>query len=101
MKKSNFIFYVFSVLVIFFITACISNETANSDKVSQSEIYQIYSVTYNAGDMELSARATLRFGGSSGTTLLLVKPSTVFFNNEEMPMENGSFSGTYYVISIT
>ncbi len=99
MQKSKIICYVSTFLVIFLLSACASNETANSDKVSQSEIYQIYSVSYNSGDMELSARATLRFGGSNGTTLLLVKPSIVKFNNEEMSMEHGSFSGTYYEIN--
>jgi hypothetical protein len=99
MQKSNLLLQTLFMLVTFIMFSCASNETANSDKVSQSEIYQIYSISYNAGDMELSARATFRFGGSNGTTLLLVKPSIVKFNNEEMPMEQGSFSGTYYEIN--
>jgi len=97
--KKTVILYFIQAAIIFLLSSCASNETANSDNVKQSEIYQIYSVSYNAGEMELSARATFRFGGHNGTTLLLVKPSLVTFNNEEMPMESGSFSGTYYEIN--
>jgi len=99
MKNLNILLFIQSVFIVFFITACDSNEAANSDKVRQSEIYQSDSVSYNAGDMELSARVTFRFAGSNGTTLLLVKPSTVLFNNEEMPMDHGSFAGTFYEIN--
>jgi hypothetical protein len=97
MKKSGL--FILSIIILIIISSCASNETANSDKVNQSEIYQIYSVSYNAGDMELSARATFRFGGSNGTTLMLVNPSIVKFNTEEMPYKHGAFSGTYYEIN--
>jgi hypothetical protein len=76
--------------------SCVSNETANSDTVKQSEIYQSYTITYDEGDMELSATAFFRFGGSAGTTLNLVKPSSVTFNGEEMAMGKNIFSGTFY-----
>jgi len=91
MKK---IFIVFVVVCAF--TCCVSNETANSDSVKQSEIYQSYTITYDAGDMELSATAFFRFGGSAGTTLNLVKPSSISFNGSEMAMGKNIFSGTFY-----
>jgi len=47
-------------------------------------------------ERELTATATFRFGGANGTTLLLVKPSSVLFENQAMPNENNVFSGTYY-----
>ncbi len=81
---------------IMMLAACASNDTANSDTVKQSEIYQSYSITYDAGDKELSASASYRFGGSTGTTLALLKPSGVTFNGESMRQENNIFSGTYY-----
>jgi hypothetical protein len=77
-------------------TQCASNETANSDAVKQSEIFQQYSVGYNMAERELTATATFRFGGANGTTLLLVKPSSVLFENQAMPNETNVFSGTYY-----
>lgn len=93
--KKNFITSA-AVLFILFLSACVSNETANSDTVKQSEIYQGYTITYNEGDMELSATASFRFGGSAGTTLNLVKPSTITFNGQEMAMGKNIFAGTFY-----
>lgn len=83
-------------LTIMFLSSCVSNETANSDTVKQSEICQSYTVTYDAGDRELSATAFFRFGGSAGTTLNLVKPSSIKFNGTEMAMGKNIFSGTFY-----
>lgn len=82
--------------MLLFLFSCVSNETANSDAVKQTEIYQSYTITYDAGDMELSATAFFRFGGSTGTTLNLVKPSSITFNGEEMAMGKNIFSGTFY-----
>jgi len=92
----NLLFFFFAVALIFMLPACVSNETANSDTVKQSEIYQSYTITYDAGDMELSASAFFRFGGSAGTTLNLVKPSNITFNGTEMAMGKNIFSGTFY-----
>lgn len=97
MKKNLII--VYAIFVIFFLSACVSNETANSDTVKQSEIYQGYTITYNSGDMELSATAFFRFGGSAGTTLNLVKPSKITFNGNEMAMGKNIFAGTFYEIN--
>lgn len=81
------------------LSSCGSTDTANSDAVKQSEIYQSYTVTYDAGDRELYASASFRFGGSTGTTLNLVNGSGVTFDQEAMAMENNMFSGTFYRIS--
>ncbi len=94
MKK--LILTLFTSAILFFLPACVSNETANSDTVKQSEIYQSYNVTYDAGDLELSASAFFRFGGAAGTTLSLVKPSNITFNGTEMAMGKNIFSGTFY-----
>lgn len=83
-------------LPVLLISACVSSDTANSDTVKQSEIYQSYSVSYDAGDMELSATAYFRFGGSGGTTLLLTKPSNITFDGQEMAMGKSMFTGSYY-----
>jgi hypothetical protein len=77
-------------------SSCASNDTANSDTVKQSEIYQSYTITYDAGDIELSATAFFRFGGSTGTTLNLVKPSNITFNGTDMALGKNIFSGTFY-----
>lgn len=87
---------VATAAALFFAWGCASNDTANSDTVKQSEIYQSYTVTYNSGEKELSATASFRFGGSGGTTLLLVKPAGVTFNNIEMASTSNIFMGTFY-----
>jgi hypothetical protein len=97
MKKLSYLF--FAMILFPFLNSCVSNETANSDTVKQSEIYQSYTVTYDAGDMELSSTAFFRFGGSAGTTLNLVKPSKIIFNGQEMAMGKNIFSGTFYETS--
>ena len=84
------------ILFVLMLYSCVSNDTANSDTVKQNEIYQSYTITYDAGDMELSATAFFRFGGASGTTLNLVKPSNILFNGQEMNLEKNIFSGTFY-----
>ena len=98
MKKIVFKSLLVGTIAIMF-ASCASNETANSDTVSQSEIYQSYSVDYNDADMELSATASFRFGGNKGTTLALISPSQVTFNGEKMAQDNNMFSGTFYKIN--
>lgn len=97
MKKTAFILILASLPLIFW--QCASNETANSDAVKQTEIYQSYSVIYNAGEKELEATAGFRFGGANGTTLLISQPGKVVFNGESMPSANNIFMGTYYKIN--
>lgn len=97
MKRPFAIIY-FAFVVLFF-SSCASNDTANSDTVKQSEIYQSYTITYDAGDLELSSTAFFRFGGSTGTTLNLVKPSSITFNGTEMALGKNIFSGTFYEIN--
>lgn len=94
--KNTILIAAFCLLALSFITSCVSNETADSDKVAQSEIYQTYSVSYSMTDGKMTLFASFRFGGNAGTTLRLVKPSTVTWNGKEMQAENNIFQGTYY-----
>jgi hypothetical protein len=81
------------------LSACWSNETANLSDVKQTEVHQSYWITYDASDKELSASASFRFGGGTGTTLLLDGDAEVAFDGEKMAMENNFIQGTYYSIS--
>jgi hypothetical protein len=87
---------IFPLLMIALLCSCGSTDTASSDSVKQSEIYQSYSLNYNAGDREMSATASFRFGGSTGTTLKLDGESSVSLNGEKMSPEEGIFTGTFY-----
>lgn len=92
MNKIKFLICSIAVVLI----SCKSNETADSDKVVQTEIYQSYSVSYDAASKKQELGASFRFGGSNGTTLRLVKESNVTWNGQLMQEDNSIFSGTYY-----
>ncbi|MBU0489127.1 MAG: hypothetical protein KKA07_18510 [Bacteroidetes bacterium] len=78
------------------LTGCASTETAKSDAVKQSEIYQDYNIEYDAGSEELSVDVTFRFGGDKGTTLELSGDSKILFNGEELRSGTRFFGGAYY-----
>lgn len=91
------ILYLLLGIVLF--SACASNEIANSGDVKQSEIYQSYAVTYDEESNETYIKATYRFGGKNGTTLVLTPPSNVTFNGEGMTRYESDFAGAYYKIA--
>lgn len=88
---------LFAALVL--LGACASNETADSSSVKQSEIYQDYSINWDADAQEWLAYATFRFGGENGTTLRLSKPSTVTINGTAMNEGELLFGGAMYRMS--
>ncbi|PLW93381.1 MAG: hypothetical protein C0592_06335 [Marinilabiliales bacterium] len=88
----GFIISVISLMVL----SCVSNEVADSDKVSQEEIYQTYRVTVDATDQTVTGFASFRFGGSAGTTLRLTAGSNVTWNGNEMPQLQNIFLGAFY-----
>ncbi len=84
------------VLVTAAMVSCDSNEIGNSKDVAQDKIYQRFDIGYNEGDKNFEAKAQFRFGGRSGTTLVLSKPSNVQFDNAILPVDSGKYSGAYY-----
>jgi len=85
------------VLLGLLLVSCKSNETSDSDKVAQSEIYQSYFVEYDASQNEFEASASFRFGGENGTTLRLVDKSNIAYNNSPMNAQTSGWTGTSYV----
>lgn len=86
-----------SILVIAIILfSCASNETSESNKVLQSEIFQSYSITYSSSNNDLDVFAGYRFGGENGTTLKLVEKSMVFYNDIELKSHTSGWFGTSY-----
>ena len=65
-------------------------------KVSQSEIYQNYSVTYDAEENETSALATFRAGGSTGTTLNLDGGCKISHDAISIDRDGFNILGTHY-----
>lgn len=93
--KNLFIGLLIAAFALLF-SACVSNEVADSDKVSQEEIYQTYRVTVDASDQSVTGFSSFRFGGSSGTTLRLTAGSNVTWNGTEMQQQQNYFMGAYY-----
>jgi hypothetical protein len=94
--KTNRTFMSIALLGLLLIS-CKSNETSDSDKVAQSEIYQSYFVEYDASQNEFEASASFRFGGENGTTLRLVDKSNIAYNNNPMNAQTSGWTGTSYV----
>lgn len=90
--KRVFLFALISSVL----ASCASNEIANSKDVNQDKIYQKYTVKYDESSNETHIKATYRFGGKNGTTLVLTPPSTVTFNDEGMTRYESDFVGAYY-----
>lgn len=91
---------LFFLGIIFFTGgACPSNDTTQSNKVAQTEIYQSYSIAQNGQNYDVTAY--FRIGGKTGTTLALSPPSTVTFNGQPMQEHLNTTSGTYYTASVS
>lgn len=75
---------------------CVSFETTKSNLVSPPAVHQLYRVTYDENSSTVKAEATFRVGGPGGTTIELVEPTKVVFN--DMPLSRTHFLGTYYEI---
>jgi hypothetical protein len=90
---------LFAVSVFFLVGgSCPSNETTQSNKVAQTEIFQSYTVRENAGKLEVVAY--FRIGGETGTTLALVAPSKILFNGQQLTENLNTGSGTFYTIEV-
>lgn len=88
-------------VLLVLLCSCASTDSSNSDNVKQSEVWQNYWVEYNEAGNDLTAGCTFRFGGKTGTTLLLTKPANVTFEDKEMASSSGVLiegviGGTHY-----
>lgn len=86
---------IFSFLFSLFL-GCASSESADSDKVAQSQIYQQYYLTNDLSTESFKAIVFFRFGGSMGTTLRLIKPSQVTMEGQMLTLETAFLSGSFY-----
>ncbi len=85
---------IFLFAVISLITSCVSNETADSKDVSQSEIYQTYRVNWAEGSG--SVRASFRFGGENGTTLRMAESAKIIYNGKKLREGKFLLGGAFY-----
>jgi hypothetical protein len=95
MHKPLFPFFFAAFGWILF-TGCPSNEVTESKHVAQSEIYQIYSVSYSEENNTTDVNAEFRLSGPMGNTLALNEPSDVLCNGEEMKLGTYLLGGVHY-----
>lgn len=93
--KFRVLICIFAFTAVFF-TQCASTDVADSKDVSQSKIYQSYSVSYDDENQDYYAEALYRFGGSGGTTLTLSEPSRILLNGTTMTGNNFALRGYVY-----
>lgn len=82
------------ILFVLIFSGCTPVETGNIKDVTQSEIYQNYSIESDGSSTTVSAK--LSFAGANGTTLKLTNPSKVLFNGQPLDEKTGTYTGTYY-----
>lgn len=80
----------------FFLASCASTDVSDVADVNQKKIHQHYKVDINAETGRAEAEAQFRFGGSTGTTLMLTGSSNVVINGEEMDGDEKFLRGLVY-----
>ncbi|TAH04495.1 MAG: hypothetical protein EAZ16_05050 [Sphingobacteriales bacterium] len=85
-----------ALALLFFLTACASNEIGHSKDVNPATIYTQYSITRNKGEDSIRCRAQYRFAGQNGTTLVLSQPAMVSLDEQQLTADSSEFEGAYY-----
>jgi hypothetical protein len=88
------------VLGAIFFVSCKNEEIGDVKDVSQDKIYQEYSIRYDEGDADIKAKATFRFAGADGTTLILDKPAGISLDGKTTRVDSSKFEGAFYPFSM-
>jgi hypothetical protein len=88
----SFLILVFPVLFI----GCQSNEVGNSNDVDPDSIWFDYKITGEEGNPDITVLLQYRYGGSNGTTLLLVEPSMVKVDGVALKGDSSRMTGAFY-----
>lgn len=91
-RKYKFRVIAFASLLL----ACNSSEIGDSKDVNPESIYIDYQVIYNENLDSVNCFLQYRFGGKSGTTLVLTPPSHVTFNGENIIVDSSPLLGAFY-----
>ncbi|MEO8116185.1 MAG: hypothetical protein ABI653_00975 [Bacteroidota bacterium] len=92
LRKNIIPVFVFASLLF----ACNSSEIGDSKDVNPESIYIDYQVLYNENLDSINCFLQYRFGGKSGTTLVLTPPSHVNFNGENILVDSSPLLGAFY-----
>ena len=90
--------FLILALPVFFI-GCRSNEIGNSNDVDPDSIWFDYKVSGEEGNDNITVLLQYRFGGSNGTTLLLVEPSMVKVDGVQVKGDSSRMTGAFYEFS--
>lgn len=93
----NFRKYIFPVVSFAsLLLACNNTEIGDSKDVNPESIYIDYQVIYNESLDSINCFLQYRFGGKSGTTLVLTPPSHVTFNGDNIIVDSSPLLGAFY-----
>lgn len=90
--KKLFVLFFISALII----SCKDEEIGNSKDVNPETIFTHYDINYTEGNENITCKATFRFGGDKGTTLVLANPSSVELDGKKLVVDSSKFEGAYY-----
>jgi len=80
---------ILTLILIFILGGCsASTDKIGSDRVHSDDIHQSYDIYYDANTNTTDIYATFRVGGSTGTTVELVKPGKLEMNDQDAILDN-------------
>jgi hypothetical protein len=88
-----------TVLSLLF-ASCKDEEIGGIKDVAQNKIYQQYDVRHDEGEPSVMVKATLRFAGKNGTTLVLDAPSSIRFDGKEVQVDSTKMEGAFYQFNL-
>lgn len=93
---STFIFLCFSLHLY----SCKSRDIESSSEVNQDKIYFDYRIWGDEETDYITVKLQYRFGGPTGTTLLLEEPAGVMLDGVKIKPDSSRMTGAYYEMII-
>ena len=90
---------ILSILFISTFAACNNEEIASSKDVNPESVFLDYNFTGSEETGQATLKMQYRFGGISGTTLVLESPSEVKLDGQVIPVDSSGSDGAYYEVT--
>jgi hypothetical protein len=98
MYNTNWISACIFLLIPLLFISCKSNEIESSDDVNPERIYFDYRIWGEEDNDYITVKLQFRFGGPTGTTMLLDEPAGVTFNGVQLKADSSLMTGAYYEV---
>jgi hypothetical protein len=95
----NRLYFSASMAIIIF-ASCNSNEIGGSKDVNPERIYFDYQVSGEEDDSAVTILLQYRFGGATGTNLILDEPSKVELDGAIIPADSSKMTGAFYELRV-